>query len=60
MSWMEANGVELHYVLDGPKAQKPLVLIHELGGGVCQLGPCNAIDADPSNLALGLAWCRPI
>jgi len=34
MSWMEANGVELHYVLEGPKAKKPLILIHELGGGV--------------------------
>ena len=32
MAWIEANGVTLHYSLDGPEGGKPLVLVHELGG----------------------------
>ena len=32
MPWIEANGVTLHYHLDGPEDGKPLVLVHELGG----------------------------
>lgn len=32
MPWIEANGVSLHYYLDGPADGKPLVLVHELGG----------------------------
>ena len=32
MPWIEANGVTLHYSLDGPEGGKPLVLVHELGG----------------------------
>jgi 3-oxoadipate enol-lactonase len=32
MAWIEANGVSLHYHLDGPEGGEPLVLVHELGG----------------------------
>jgi 3-oxoadipate enol-lactonase len=32
MPWIEANGVSLHYRLDGQEDGKPLVLVHELGG----------------------------
>ncbi len=32
MAWIEANGVSLEYFLDGPEGDRPLVLIHELGG----------------------------
>lgn len=32
MPWIEANGVSLHYHLDGPDEGEPLVLVHELGG----------------------------
>ncbi|MCA8927158.1 MAG: alpha/beta fold hydrolase [Alphaproteobacteria bacterium] len=32
MPWIEANGVTLHYSLDGPETGRPLVLVHELGG----------------------------
>ncbi len=34
MPWIEANGVTLHYRLDGPADAPPLVLIHELGGSL--------------------------
>lgn len=34
MPWIEANGVALHYRLDGPTEAPPLVLIHELGGSL--------------------------
>ena len=32
MAWIEANGVTLHYKVDGPDDGQPLVLVHELGG----------------------------
>ncbi len=32
MAWIEANGVTLEYLVEGPAEGKPLVLIHELGG----------------------------
>ena len=32
MPWIEANGVALHYHLNGPADGRPLVLVHELGG----------------------------
>ena len=32
MPWTEANGVTLHYAVDGPAGGEPLVLVHELGG----------------------------
>jgi 3-oxoadipate enol-lactonase len=32
MAWIEANGVSLHYHLDGLEGGEPLVLVHELGG----------------------------
>ncbi|MGY9055195.1 MAG: alpha/beta fold hydrolase [Alphaproteobacteria bacterium] len=32
MAWIEANGVSLHYHLDGLESGEPLVLVHELGG----------------------------
>ncbi|HKK30535.1 MAG TPA: alpha/beta hydrolase [Alphaproteobacteria bacterium] len=32
MPWIEANGLTLHYALDGPEGGAPLVLVHELGG----------------------------
>lgn len=34
MPWIEANGAELYYVMEGPETDKPLILIHELGGSV--------------------------
>ena len=34
MPWVEANGVALHYRLEGPEGARPLALVHELGGSV--------------------------
>lgn len=34
MSWIEANGVALHYRLEGPEDAPLLTLVHELGGSL--------------------------
>ena len=33
MPWIEANGVSIHYKLDG-KADQTVVLLHEIGGSL--------------------------